>query len=176
MKCPACNHELTEVKVADINVDICKGGCGGIWFDNFEFKKFDEPHESAGCALLNIEKNEKIKVDPKKRRNCPRCTGSVIMMRHFESVKKRIEVDECPKCGGLWLDSGELAVIRDLYNTESEKSKAAEACLTEVFGGELERMKNESEAKLKSARKIANALRFLCPSYYIKGKQDWGAF
>jgi len=29
---------------------------------------------------------------------------------------------------------------------------------------------------LESARKIANAFKFICPSYYIPGKQAWGAF
>jgi len=24
--------------------------------------------------------------------------------------------------------------------------------------------------------KISNMFRFICPSYYIPGKQDWGAF
>jgi Zn-finger nucleic acid-binding protein len=32
--------------------------------------------------------------------------------RHFFSAKRRIEVDECPNCGGYWLDAGELAQIR----------------------------------------------------------------
>ncbi|HXD32257.1 MAG TPA: zf-TFIIB domain-containing protein [Pyrinomonadaceae bacterium] len=34
---------------------------------------------------------------------CPRCDGT-LETKTFENV----EVDICPKCGGLWLDSGEL--------------------------------------------------------------------
>ena len=41
MKCPACENELTDKDVGGVTVDICNGGCGGLWFDNFEFKKFD---------------------------------------------------------------------------------------------------------------------------------------
>jgi hypothetical protein len=29
---------------------------------------------------------------------------------------------------------------------------------------------------LRKARRIAHAFRFICPSYYIPGEQDWGAF
>ena len=40
MNCPACGNVLKEMTVSDISVDVCQGGCGGIWFDNFELKKF----------------------------------------------------------------------------------------------------------------------------------------
>ena len=52
MNCPACGNVLEEMKVGDVMVDVCQGGCGGIWFDNYELEKFDEPHESAGEELL----------------------------------------------------------------------------------------------------------------------------
>ena len=58
MKCPACSNRLQEMTVAGVTVDICKDGCGGIWFDNFEMKKFDEPHEPACLALLDTERDE----------------------------------------------------------------------------------------------------------------------
>ena len=106
MKCPACSNELQEMTVADVTVDVCKGGCGGIWFDNLELKKFDAPHESAGQALLNVERDETVQVDRTKRLKCPKC-DDIVMMRHFFSVKKDVEVDECPGCGGFWLDAGE---------------------------------------------------------------------
>jgi hypothetical protein len=37
-------------------------------------------------------------------------------------------------------------------------------------------MRRESQEKLEKARRIANIFRFICPSYYIPGKQEWGAF
>ena len=122
-------------------VDVCRGGCGGIWFDKFELNKFDEPHESAGEELLEIEQDESIIVDHTKRFKCPRC-DDVVMMRHFFSVKKDVEVDECPGCGGFWLDAGELGKIRGLFNTEEERHKAAKEYFSKVFGGELSAMEN----------------------------------
>jgi Zn-finger nucleic acid-binding protein len=174
MKCPACSSQLREKTIGDITVDICKGSCGGIWFDNFELKKFDESHESAGEALLDIERDESTTVDHSKRLKCPKC-DDIVMMRHFFSVKKEVEVDECPNCAGVWLDTGELGKIRDLFDTEEERHKAAEEYFEEVFGDDLQAMKAESE-KLASTRKIVNIFRYICPSYYIPGKQDWGAF
>ena len=42
MKCPACGNELSQMVAGEITVDVCKGGCGGIWFDHFELQKVDE--------------------------------------------------------------------------------------------------------------------------------------
>ena len=168
MKCPACNNELQQMTVADVTVDVCKGGCGGIWFDNFELKKFDEPHESAGEALLNVELNPDVKIDHNKQLNCPKCDG-ITMMRHFFSVKKEVEIDECPNCAGIWLDAGELKHIRSLFETEEQCKQAAEECLSELFDNQL-------KTDIAKDQKVSNILRFVCPSYYIPGKQSWGAF
>ena len=175
MKCPACSNQLKEMTVGDVTVDVCRGGCGGIWFDSFEFKKFDEPHESAGEELLDVEQDASIVVDHTKRLKCPKC-DDLVMMRHFFSVKKEVEVDECPGCGGFWLDAGELRKIRSLFNTEEERHEAADDYFSEVFGDKLAAMRAEDEAKLAKARRVSNMFRFICPSYYIPGKQAGGAF
>ena len=98
------------------------------------------------------------------------------MMRHFFSVKKQVGVDECPGCAGIWLDAGELNQIRSMFDTEQERHQAADEYFNEVFGDQFKTMQAESEAGLQKARKIANMFRFICPSYYIPGKQAWGAF
>ncbi len=145
MKCPACENTLQEMSIGDVTVDVCKGGCGGIWFDNFELKKFDEPHEAAGQTLLDIERNAELALDHTKRLKCPKCED-LVMMRHFFSVKKKVQVDECPGCAGFWLDAGELRAIRSLFNTEQEREQAAEKYFSEVFCDELNAMKANSQA------------------------------
>lgn len=175
MKCPACANTLSQMKVGEITVDVCENGCGGIWFDGFELKRVDEKHEAAGESLLNIKKNPGVKVDYLKKRSCPKC-DDVIMMKHFMSVKREVEVDECPNCGGFWLDAGELGQIRDQFATETDRESAASKVFSETFGEELEKMLDESQEKADRAHSIAKMFRFLCPSYYIPGKQKWGAF
>jgi Zn-finger nucleic acid-binding protein len=175
MKCPACDSAMEEVIVEDIAVDVCKQGCGGLWFDQFELQKVDEPHESSGENLLQIGMDRKATTDHSKRRMCPKCSD-MVMMRHFVSVKREVEVDECPNCAGFWLDYGELGRIRSQYPSEEERQKAASDYFDEIFGVELKRMQDESEEKLEKAKKIARMFRFICPSYYIPGKQKWGAF
>jgi len=175
MKCPACGNALSELMVANLTLDACRDGCGGIWFDRFELGKLDEPHEPMGEELANVRKGEGIRVDPSKRRRCPRC-GDVVLMRHDFSVKREVEVDECPGCAGFWLDQGELATIRGLFESEEERDEAAERYFSGVFDEPLESLRAEEDARRKSARRFARLLRFLCPSYYVPGRQKWGAF
>ena len=123
MKCPACFNELKEIQVSNLTVDVCQGGCGGIWFDAFELQQLDEEHETAGEPLLYIERDEGLIVDKSRKRECPRCAG-VKLHRHFFSAKRRVEVDHCPNCGGYWLDAGELEKIREEKTASAEDKPA----------------------------------------------------
>ncbi|MFC1883416.1 zf-TFIIB domain-containing protein [Thermodesulfobacteriota bacterium] len=175
MECPVCGNNLEEQSVEEITVDVCKGGCGGIWFDRFELQKVDEPHECAGEKLLDAPVDTGVVINHDKKRKCPKCEDS-IMMRHFFSVKQEVEVDECPKCAGMWLDCGELRKIRSQFGSEKERIEAADKYFSDIFGVELERMRAENKSKTDNAKRIASIFRFLCPSYYLPGKQKWGAF
>jgi uncharacterized protein len=175
VRCPACGRVLSRITVEGISLDACKGGCGGIWFDRYELMKVDESRESAGTALLDIERDPALVVDHDKRLSCPKDPG-VVMMRHFSSVKRRVTVDECPSCGGFWLDAGEVAAIRSEFETEEERDRAAAQYFSELFDSELTAAHQETMRDLAAARKVAHVLRFISPSCYIPGKQESGAF
>ena len=145
MKCPACFNDLTEVQVGSLAVDVCQGGCGGIWFDAFELQRADEEQEVAGEPLLSIERDERIKVDPARKRDCPRCAG-VKLKRHFFSPKRRVEVDECPSCGGYWLDAGELAQIRLEKSQTAPLQQAAASTISSDVIRYLYRLQAEGRA------------------------------
>jgi Zn-finger nucleic acid-binding protein len=118
MNCPACDHGLTPVTAGGVTVDVCKGGCGGIWFDNFELAKISDPLNFDATALLQMDYAAHSQIDFERRRNCPKCPN-IVMMRHFFSQRRQVQVDECPGCGGMWLDAGELAMIRKEITEEA---------------------------------------------------------
>jgi len=91
------------------------------------------------------------------------------MMRHFFSVKREVELDECPGCGGMWLDAGELGKIRSLYGSEEERRQAAKEYFDDVFGEKLKEMSSQTEQG--AAGRIGNVLKFLSPSYYFTGSK-----
>jgi len=175
MNCPACGTAMTDMTVADVKVSACKGGCGGLWFPEWMLRKVDQPDQSAGAALLDIPRNPKIAVDQDQRRKCPRDAG-VVMMRHFWSVQRQVTVDECPKCEGVFLDTGELARIRGEYKSDADRHQAADRYYRDMFDTQLAGMLRQDKAKVESARRVAHLFKFLCPSYYLPGKQPWGAF
>ena len=39
--------------------------------------------------------------------SCPRCSVELV-----EKESDDVKIDSCPKCGGVWLDSGELEQLR----------------------------------------------------------------
>ena len=140
MNCPACDQALKPLQVGKLTVDACDSGCGGIWFDNFELKKVDEPTELEGEALLDVRFNPEIQVDHNRRRTCPKCTG-VVLLRHFFSQQRRVQIDTCPNCGGVWLDHGELAVIRRENVTKDDRKAAAQKYFTELFQQDFEQIR-----------------------------------
>lgn len=126
MKCPACGNELSQMVAGDVVVDVCQGGCGGIWFDIFELKKVDSSETATATLEELIGEKPDLKVDHTRKRVCPRC-GDQIMMRRYFSRTRTIQIDECPACGGQWLDAGELAKI----HAESRQARQEQASAEE---------------------------------------------
>lgn len=148
MICPACARELFTETVSGMVVDVCRGGCGGIWFDNFELDKVDAPHEALGEALLAVEFDPKVDVIETRRR-CPKC-HDVVMMQHRFSPDKPVIIDECPKCGGVWLDGGELAEIRCQTPTSEDRKKAAQRFFDRLFLEDLAALKARRAERVRT--------------------------
>lgn len=174
MKCPACDDPLYKRSISDIELDICSNGCGGIWFDQFEFKKFDEPHEYSD-EVLELEITSNREVDHTAKRHCARCDDQ-FMLRRFYSPKQEIEIDECAMCGGIWLDYGELGRIRKMFNSYDEFRAHANDFMSKEFGDELNATYAEWAKQTESYNRFANMFKLLYPSWWIPDKQDWGKF
>jgi uncharacterized protein len=173
VECPVCGD--------DPGVDgpwdrgrFLRGRVWGIWFDRQELMRVDES-TNRRRRLLNVERDSNLSVDRTKRLRCPKGDDAA-MTRHFFGAKRGVTVDECPECGGHWLDPGELATIRAGYASEADREKAAQEYFSDLFAARLAAEHARSEKELARARKFAHALRFICPSYYVPGKQELGAF
>ncbi len=148
IKCPACNKEMVKVFIPEegINVDICLNGCGGIFFDNREFNKFDEKHENIDEILKSIEGKTFIKVDESLPRTCPVCGSK--MVKNYSSANRTIQIEECYSCGGKFLDNGELQKIRAEFDTEEERSQATMQELYRTVGVKLQEIEDERKAAI----------------------------
>ena len=113
---------------------------------------------------------------------CPACGN-----RMTEVKTGDITVDACTGgCGGLWFDHFELRKVDEPTQSAGESllnipqnpkvKVAAREYYREMFDTQLGGMLKQDKAKYESARKVARIFKFICPSYYLPGKQDWGAF
>ena len=108
MKCPSCKNPLREKGAGGMTLDVCYGGCGGIWFDATELERVSA---SAASTLHTIWQVPVSNVKLTEPRLCPRC--DLVLDRKWFSDTKQVEIDQCPKCGGIWLDAGEFTRIYD---------------------------------------------------------------
>lgn len=140
LKCPACGKDMEKVFIPaeGINLDICTQGCGGIYFDNREFKEFDEKNEDISAILEKISNKSFEKVDTTVNRFCPNCGAK--MVKNHSSAQKIIEVDDCYNCGGKFLDNNELIKIRAEYDTEEQRSEDVMQYLYHQVGQDLAKL------------------------------------
>ena len=117
ISCPACQADMEKVFIERVNfyLDICKN-CGGIFFDNREFKYFDEKHEDVGEIAQVLKDAEIKKNDTNELRICPYC--------HTNMVKTGVNpiIDECYTCGAKFLDGSELEQYRNQFENDSERT------------------------------------------------------
>ena len=110
--CPACGNDMQKVFIPSkgINIDICTQGCGGIFFDNREFKIFSDNVADFDEIIQATENNEYEAVDETQDRYCPACGAK--MVKNYANREQNIQIDECYTFGGKFLDHGEFSRIK----------------------------------------------------------------
>lgn len=108
LECPRCKSEMREAWYKNAFIDNCNK-CKGTFFDQGEMfavlgatadpSYWDRP-ETGG------------RVRPGKIL-CPRCSAEMLLQDVAKDDLK-VEIDRCPNCGGIWLDSGESEKIMSI--------------------------------------------------------------
>lgn len=125
LRCPRCSVPLNRLRIGGISTDICED-CGGLWLDRLELARFERPQSAFGEALVaHLSQFPTALIDRSIRLRCPHHPDAVMMRRLF-SAAIRVEIDECPECGGLWLDADELAQIRRWKSAASGNDSKAQ--------------------------------------------------
>jgi len=118
MNCPRDGNKLVREMFCGVVIDSCTL-CDGTWMDKGEL---------ASVVGMNRDllADEKVKTEnlkdraPGQKLLCSRCVDTEMEACYF-SAEKKIILDHCPKCGGLWLDTDELkSVIKTAYVIENK--------------------------------------------------------
>jgi uncharacterized protein len=160
MKCPACENELTEHKVSDIQVNICRGFCGGLWFNLTQARKIEHLHPASGSALLHFEVADGVKIYRGAEHPCPQCK-TTLLYRHFYSRKFDTEVNQCSKCSGFWVDISGLVKI--INSPQRERKELLEKYFTAIMNEKILGMNFASQDIVESAKQITSIFCFLKP-------------
>ncbi|OVE76398.1 hypothetical protein BVX98_06170 [bacterium F11] len=103
LTCPSCQSKMEKKKEPDITVDRCPS-CNGTWLDKGELNVL------ATGMSGNIEFNsidEEQHKDKFKIRQCPKCPSQKLRKVDLLIYSDTI-FDYCEKCGGFFLDKGEI--------------------------------------------------------------------
>jgi carbonic anhydrase len=92
LSCPSCGAAMQARIILQQQLDVCPS-CSGIWADAGELMALTGKDPSRGIPLQDF----------RAYKNCP-LDG--IPMRVF--ALNGVELEGCPKCKGVWLDSGEM--------------------------------------------------------------------
>lgn len=121
MICPRTQTQLKKVNVGKVPVYVSEA-CGGVLFENSTLKNFESHTDKRGKALAkHLSQFHKELADLQRRVNCPLCTDTVMLRRYYSPLHV-VEIDECPGCGAIWLDTGELEKLQSLMLNEKERA------------------------------------------------------
>ncbi|MCK4994005.1 MAG: zf-TFIIB domain-containing protein [Candidatus Omnitrophica bacterium] len=165
MNCPVCQKEMVVEDFGGVNIDVCKDGCKGMWFDWMELAKLDEQNEGLGLALQEALSYDRAN-DNRGQVKCPKC--SLPMHIHMYEASKEVNIDECYQCGGFFLDSGELKVIKESFMSEEERAVYMQKLLD--ASTDFKKAQDDLETEKARTQAIRNFTKFMCVSYYMTGK------
>jgi len=160
MRCPACENELTLHKVSGIKLDVCQDSCGGLWFHPSQIKKIKRLKPGIGSKVLLFKKAEGVKTYRNSEHPCPNCK-TTLLYRHFFSRKYDIEVNQCSKCAGFWIDAGGLSKI--MMSANKEKKELIENFSCFIMNEKILKMNLVNQDIAEASELITVIFKFLIP-------------
>jgi Zn-finger nucleic acid-binding protein len=104
---------VETLALGNIPLDVCPG-CSGIWFNKGELEALLKQSQGWAAADFTL-------INPKAEGlECPRCKNK---MSRGGLVNPLLLVDRCQSCGGVWLDSHELDLVRKLLGLSGGPSE-----------------------------------------------------
>ena len=129
------------------------------------------PAKAQGQALTEAINHPRSNDEDRGQLKCPKC--GIAMRPHKYKSSKQVNVDECYQCGGFFLDSGELNVIKDTFMSEQERDQYIQKMLSE--SPEYQELEDDMERQIQIQKErtkaIRNMTKYITISYYMnRGK------
>jgi Zn-finger nucleic acid-binding protein len=87
------------------------------------------------------------------------------MARHSFGPAGEVCAAECPRCGGVWLERGELSRVRQAFVLSGLREEATRRWLAEHAAPRLGEMAARGGESARTARRLSQVFSFVCPSW-----------
>jgi Zn-finger nucleic acid-binding protein len=110
IQCPKCSTTMRHKDFSGITLDIC-AGCAGLWAD---------PGELA--SLTGSESNFRSIFGERRETQlpCPRGCPTTLYETSYTNLDRGLLLDGCDRCGGVFLDAGELERVIEVNDRVRE--------------------------------------------------------
>lgn len=122
--CPHCQSQLKPVTIPNkygqaVIVDQCIN-CGGIWFDEWELFPLQakEIEKLESFSQINLQQLKKEHIG---NNLCPKCSTGLAILKD-PIIPKSIEMMQCAKCSGFWLNQGEALEYKKWQEEKKKKN------------------------------------------------------
>lgn len=122
ISCPKDGEPMHRITLGEVAIDRCPA-CAGVWLDRGELDALkrtmlkDEHRRT-------LDQLDTLGVDEPAERPqpllCPRDRSR--MSVHRDPAQPHVEIDACPRCGGLFFDAGELSDLTEFTLGERLRS------------------------------------------------------
>ncbi|MFN7016976.1 MAG: zf-TFIIB domain-containing protein [Fimbriimonadales bacterium] len=139
--CPVCQIELKPQVHLGVTIDVCPA-CAGIWFDEGELTRLNQLDDEILPRIDSLYQPQVTSYDPPWERLCPNCREPLRSYNYLYT--SNIRLDTCERCGGVWVDNGELEVmhrvLQDARAAEVPPDAKAQIALAEIEAEHRETM------------------------------------
>lgn len=148
--CPDCQIALETKDFHNVKLDACPR-CAGIFFDEGELNAL---RLDGNSVLTEVEDAIAPSVDvvefTEPTRHCPTCHTGMDKYRYL--YNSPVMLDSCSKCGGVWVQNGELEQMRQILDQNAMRDTAVPT---------KAQVQLRSEAQISRAKRVERVFRFL---------------
>ena len=136
---------------------VCQDSCGGLWIGCYEIKKITSENLGCGRNLLKVPKAEGLRSFRNVDHICPECK-TTLLFRHFFNRKRGLEVDQCSRCGGVWVEIGDLI---ETLKPGNKWDEGLDAYFQFIYSEKILKMDLSNADIRTAAGKILQVFKFL---------------
>ncbi|MDY7225604.1 zf-TFIIB domain-containing protein [Hyalangium rubrum] len=110
MNCPRCDKVMAEEQLEPEVRTLRCPQCQGRWVEGQDLRVLEQTVDMRVVEWRRLP-SEELQV---REIACPRCQPAAMLKKVKSERDRRVLLDVCERCQGVWLDKGELEAIQQM--------------------------------------------------------------